>query len=101
DAGLSLQHVVQGLHGRLLLDREASAVAPATTAAPGAMTWPAFADVLPAGAVRDAVAPVAGIRALMVVSDARRQVRRLELRNEDAKLVVRIAVEGPTGSSGS
>src|SRR3954452_13288490 len=95
-AGLSLQHVVQGGHARLVLDRNDSASAATTTPAPAAMSWPAFADALPEGAVRDAVAPVSDIRALMVVSDQRRQVRRLELRNEDAKLVVRVSVEDQT-----
>jgi CHAD domain-containing protein len=57
--------------------------------------WPAPADVLPSGPVRDAVAPVIGVRALMVASDERRRMRRLELRNPDGKIVARVDLDEP------
>ena len=38
---------------------------------------------------------VGGIRALMVVSDEKRRMVRLELRNTDAKTVVRVEVDEP------
>jgi CHAD domain-containing protein len=50
---------------------------------------------LPPSAVRDVVAPVAGIRALMVVADEDRQVRRLDLRNSDQKVVARVEIAEP------
>src|SRR4051794_331064 len=57
--------------------------------------WPAMASDLPPGPVRDDVAGVAGIRALLVVDEGRRLVRRAELRNADHKLVVRLVVDEP------
>jgi CHAD domain-containing protein len=57
--------------------------------------WPAFADVLPPGPVHDAIAPVTGIRALMVASDQGRRVRRLDLRNRDAKIVAWVELDEP------
>ena len=61
--------------------------------------WPALAGALPESPVRDAVAPVADIRALLVVADQRRRVRRLELRNEDEKTVARLELDEPTAAS--
>ena len=61
------------------------------------LRWPAFADALPAGPVRDQVAAVAEIRALMVVDEEKRRIRRLELRNGDGKTVVRLEVDEPAG----
>src|SRR5450631_251888 len=44
------------------------------------------ADVLP-GPVRDVVATVTGVGALVVTSDKKRRVQRLELDNQDGKTV--------------
>ncbi len=63
--------------------------------------WPAHADVLPAGPVRDAVAGVTGIRALMVISDERRRQLRLELLNKDGKTVARVELDEPASPDGS
>ena len=62
------------------------------------LRWPAHADVLPPGPVRDAVAGVAGIRALMVVSDEKRRMSRLELRNKDGKTVARVELDEPASA---
>ena len=62
------------------------------------LRWPAFAEALPPGPVRDQVAAVADIRALIVVDEEKRRIRRLELRNGDGKTVVRLEVDEPAGS---
>jgi CHAD domain-containing protein len=99
-AGLALEQVSAGRdrHLALRLPDGTTKVAP-LSAEPG---WPALADALPDGPVRAAVAPVTGIRALMTQGSQRRRVRRLQLRNGDDKLVVRVAVEAPVADpSGS
>jgi CHAD domain-containing protein len=92
-AGLILEHQTMPPGERLVLGRPDGS---STVALPGkALRWPALADALPTGPIRDAIAPVIGIRALMVISDERRRMRRLELRNEDGKTVVRVEVDEP------
>ncbi len=59
------------------------------------LRWPAMAGALPDGTLKDRVARVAGIRALLVVDECRRLVRRVELRNADRKIVVRLDVDEP------
>jgi CHAD domain-containing protein len=62
----------------------------------GTGRWrPAMVDTLPDGTLKDHVAQVAGIRALVVVDERRRLVRRAELRNTDQKIVVRLDVDVP------
>lgn len=66
--------------------------------------WPALADALPPGPVREAVAPVSGIRALMALSEQDRLVCQVDLRNDDEKIVARLELDeprdaGPTGRS--
>ena len=57
--------------------------------------WPAMAGALPDGTLKDHVARLAGIRALLVVDERRRLVHRAELRNADRKIVVRLDVDEP------
>ena len=57
--------------------------------------WPAMAGALPEGTLKDHVARLAGIRALLVVDERRRLVHRAELRNADRKIVVRLDVDEP------
>ena len=57
--------------------------------------WPAMVGALPDGTLKDHVARLAGIRALLVVDERRRLVHRVELRNADGKIVVRLDVEEP------
>jgi CHAD domain-containing protein len=91
-AGLTLEHQVTGSTESLVLSRPDASTATAEGTAP---RWPAFAAALPPGAVRAETAPVAGIRALTAQSQQKRWVRRLELRNDDEKLVVRLEVDEP------
>jgi CHAD domain-containing protein len=92
-AGLTLEHQVAAPAERLVLGRVDGS---STVAVPGkGLRWPALAGVLPAGPLRDLVAPVAGIRALMVASDQRRRIRPLALLNEEGKTVVRVELDTP------
>ncbi|HEY5250008.1 MAG TPA: CHAD domain-containing protein, partial [Dermatophilaceae bacterium] len=98
-AGLSLEHrlaagrqriAAPGSGEQLVLGRPDGS----STAAPAEdLRWPSPATALPAGPVRDAVAPVIGIRALMVTSDERRSLRRLELSNHEGKTVTRVELD--------
>ncbi|QTE28177.1 CHAD domain-containing protein [Pengzhenrongella sicca] len=92
-AGLELRQRTGAADSRLELGRADGAVTVAELDRNA--LWPAFAQVLPAGPVRDAVAPVAGIRALVVVATERRRLRGLELRNGDRKLVARLELDEP------
>ena len=59
------------------------------------LRWPAMAGALPDGMLKDHVERIAGIRALLVVDVRRRLVHRVELRNADRKIVVRLDVDEP------
>ncbi len=96
-AGLTLEHQIVAAGERLLMGRPDGS---ATVAVPVTdLRLPALADALP-GPVRDVIAPVSGIRALMVTSDERRRVRRLELLNGDGKTVARVELDEPASASG-
>jgi len=96
-AGLTLEHQTVASGERLVLGRlEGSS----TVAVPVMdLRWPALVDDLPTGPVRDAIAPVTGVRALMVSSDERRRVRLLELHNEDGKTVARVELDEPSSAA--
>ena len=96
-AGLTLEHHRVASGERLVLGRldgSSTVAVPVTD-----LRWPAPADVLPTGPVRDAIAPVTGIRALMVASDERRRVRRLELHNDEGKTVARVELDEPASAA--
>jgi len=96
-AGLTLEHQIVASGDRLVLGRRDGS---STVSVPlKDRQWPALADVLPSGPVREAVAPVAGIRALMVSADEMRRLRWLELRNEDGKIVVRVELDEPASAA--
>jgi len=96
-AGRTLEHQIVAPGERLVLGRLDGS---STVAVPVQdLRWPARADVLPSGPVREAIASAIGIRALMVVSDQRRCMRRLELRNEDGKTVARVELDEPASVS--
>jgi CHAD domain-containing protein len=63
------------------------------TAPAGRPRWPSLADGLPAGPVRERVARITGIRALLPAGAALSQVRELRLLNEDEKTVARLVVD--------
>lgn len=95
-AGLTVEHEVLASGERLLLshlDGSPTAAAPVRD-----LRWPALADVLPAGPIRDRIAPLTDIRALMVVSDERRRVQRLALQNKDGKTVARVELDEPAAA---
>jgi CHAD domain-containing protein len=96
-AGLALEHETTTTSERLVLS--GPGVASTVVAQVAGVTWPAHAAALPDSPVRDALAPVAGIRSLLVVSDEKRRVRRLELRNEDEKTVARLELDEPAAAS--
>jgi CHAD domain-containing protein len=89
-AGLTLQHVSARGAGELRLTGTGGQWL-AAQAGPG--RWPCLVDALPAGPVRDAIARVAGIRALLPVGTAASQVRELRLLNSDEKTVARLVVD--------
>jgi len=60
------------------------------------LEWPMLADRLPTSSIRDVVAPLTGIRALTVLSDERRRVQRLDLRNKEGKTVARVELDEPS-----
>lgn len=94
-AGLSLEQHTRTSGDRFVLsgpDGSSAVDVPLTN-----VRWPAMADGLPAGPVRDSIAPASGIRALTVTADERRQVRILDLRNEDGKAVARVELDEPAG----
>jgi CHAD domain-containing protein len=91
NAGLHLQLRTSAGKGELVLvgdDGELSSPA-------DGLRLPALAEALPAGPLRDRLAPVLDIRALMDLGAQRRHLRRVELRNSDAKIVVRVSVDEP------
>ncbi|HEY8621557.1 MAG TPA: CHAD domain-containing protein [Dermatophilaceae bacterium] len=97
--GLTLEHQRLATGELLVLRRPgaASAVAVPVTG----LRWPALVEVLPTGPIREAVAPVTGVRALMVTSDEKRRMRRLELHNEDGKIVARVELDEPASAAGA
>jgi CHAD domain-containing protein len=104
-AGLTLEHQLMAGRDRAARDSAEQLVlgrpdGPSPLAVPVRdLQWPASAHSLPSGPVRDAVAPVIGVRALMVASDGRRCMRRLELRNSDGKIVARVELDEPASPS--
>ncbi|MGZ8769750.1 MAG: CHAD domain-containing protein [Aeromicrobium sp.] len=96
-AALTLEHQTVASGERLVLGQPEGSL---TVAAPSkTLRWPAQADVLPPSPVRDAIAPVADIRALMVISDEKRSMQGLDLHNEDGKTVARLELDEPAGAT--
>ena len=100
-AGFSLHHLSDSVDQRLVLispDAGTPLTMPITK-----VRWPALVTDLPAGAIREALAPLATIRALMVLDEQIRRIRHGELRNEDQKIVARLELveqgHGPDGGA--
>jgi len=90
-AGLTLQHQ-SGQNGDVLILGDGDT----TVSGPdGNLRWPALADALPAGRLREVTAPITGIRALIASSQESRRLRLLDLLNEDGKTVARVEVDEP------
>ena len=92
-AGQRLELITEGGEERLELTRSGETLT--EVLAGTGPQWPAMAAVLPDGPLREQVARLAGIRALLVIGVDRRLVRRVELRNADCKIVVCIDVDEP------
>jgi CHAD domain-containing protein len=88
DAGLDL--VLEGTRDTALVLRSQPGTPPVTAPAGRARRW--MAADLPAGPLRDHLAPVIEMRALLPLARVRADVRCLNVRNEDAKTVVRLRV---------
>jgi CHAD domain-containing protein len=91
-AGLQLEHDTAAGREILLLSRDG---APPVSTPAEKLRWPAFAQALPAGPIRDAVSGPASIRALTVVAREKRRLQLIELRNADDKTVARIELDEP------
>jgi len=92
-SGQRLQLVAEAGADRLELVQDGETLVAALAGA--GTRWPAMADSLPDGALRDRVARTCGIRALLITDQRRRLVRRAELRNADGKIVARLDVDEP------
>jgi hypothetical protein len=90
-AGLRLEHQSVVPRRRLVLGRRAGST---VTVPVTDQRWPEPADILP-GPVRDVVATVTGIRAMVVTSDEMRRVQLLELEDEEGKTVARVELDEP------
>jgi CHAD domain-containing protein len=60
---------------------------------PGRIRWPLRLDALPAGPLRDQLAPVAGVRALLPVARATSAITGRRVVNSDEKTVARVSVD--------
>ena len=96
-AGQRLQLVADAGEERLELVQSGETLV--SVLADTGLRWPAMARALPEGTLKDHVARLAGIRALLVVDERRRLVHRAELRNADRKIVVRLDVDEPAGGA--
>jgi CHAD domain-containing protein len=93
-AGLTLQQVIRNGQAELMLtNRDGELMATERLPAAPRPRWPALVTQLPAGTLRDAVEPAAGIRALLPVARAVSNVGELQALNEDAKTIARLAVD--------
>ena len=93
-AGLTLQYAGPRGHGELVLTGPAGQQLAARFADPARPArWPCPPEALPPGPLRDQVAAVAGLRALLPVVTAVSQVHEVRLLNADDKTVTRIAVD--------
>ena len=87
-AGLHLVHESAAGPERLLLT--GASVGGVVEADATGLRWPLVPAALPACQLRQLVARPADIRALVVHGDQRYRVRRVELRNDDGKIVCRL-----------
>jgi CHAD domain-containing protein len=90
-AGLTLQlRTSAGKDELVLVDDEQELSVPAD-----GLRLPAMSAALPPGPLRDRLAPVIEMRALVDLGAQRRHLRLVDLRNTDDKLVVRVTVDEP------
>ena len=90
-SGLTLEQVSRrGSVELTLTGRDGGVLA---TEQPGRIRWPLQLDALPAGPLRDQLAPVAGVRALLPVARAISAVAGRRVLNSDEKTVARVSVD--------
>ncbi len=93
-SGLTLEQVTSGGQTDLVLtDREGDVVAAQRLPTGRKPGWPALTAELPAGRLRAALEPIAGIRALLPVARAVSKLAELTALNGDAKTVARLSVD--------
>ena len=92
-AGLTLQQVNAHSDSQLILNGPDAEQLTTPINRTTRLRWPAMAAALPAGPLRDRLAPVIGNRALLPVVRAASQTSDLRLLNEDAKTVARVSVD--------
>lgn len=91
-AGLTLEQSSRAGHTEITLLRlDGGPVA----SGPGPVRWPTTAGTLGPGELRQRLAPVTGIRALLPVARAVSAVRELRILNNDQKTVARLTIEAP------
>jgi len=96
-AGVTLEHQIAGSSEQVVLGRlDGSSTVSVPVDHP---QWPALADALPPGPVRDTILAATGIRALMVTSDERRRIRLLALQNKEGKTVARVELDEPASAA--
>jgi CHAD domain-containing protein len=98
-ASFSLHHLSDSVDQWLvLIPPDADAPSPMPIAK---VRWPALVTDLPAGAIREALAPLAWIRALMVLDEQIRRIRHGDVRNDDQKIVARLELveQGPDATA--
>jgi CHAD domain-containing protein len=89
-AGLTLEYVAERGPGELVLT---GAAGERITAAAGGTRWPAPADVLPRGPLRDRLEAVTSVRALLPAAKAASNVAEFRLCNADDKTVAWLTVD--------
>src|SRR3954453_4756763 len=88
NAGFALHHLCDSVSQRLVLtspDTDRPLTMPIAN-----VRWPARVTDLPAGTLREALAPLVTIRALMVLDEQIRRIHHGEMRNEDQKILARL-----------
>jgi CHAD domain-containing protein len=96
EEGLSFTHE----NGRIVLSARESGQELASLEA-AQPTQPLLASELPAGALRDALAPVSGVRALLPLVHVHSRLRALRVLDDERKTVVRMTLEEPALVSAS
>ena len=97
-AGLTLQQVTTRGSSQLILFGPGGEQLIAAPSRGRRLRWPAQAEALPPGTVRDRLTPVIGNRALLPVVTVTSQATDLRLLNQDQKTVARLGVDALTVS---
>ena len=97
-AGLGLEYISRrGFAELSLVTREGTRIVSTT----GAMTWPGLSDTLPRGPLRERVAPVVGIRALLPILSSAGTMWTQCVLDSEKKTVARLTVDDGVVQSGT